>query len=163
KQSRLQNVPLLLPNVELRVLPVTDKKRAINVHLILNPTIADELDELLFSRLEFRYQGAAYSCTRNGLIRFGRAVSDDDAMTEDTAYRTGVGQFKIELSNLKACLARDRRLRNNALVVVANGSNDGNSGIQDSGLRAVRQELYALADCIFSANPKDSAHFLGLG
>src|SRR4051812_15817651 len=53
--GRLQNVGLLLPNIELRIIPVTEKAKAINLHLIVCPSIADELEELLFANLEFAY------------------------------------------------------------------------------------------------------------
>src|SRR5579862_6530989 len=50
--GRLPNVHLILPNVELRLLPVTDQNRPINVHLLFSPKVADDLDSLFFQNLE---------------------------------------------------------------------------------------------------------------
>ena len=161
ESGRLTNVLALLPNVEFRIVPVTGDARAINLHLILAPDIVDRLDELLWTNLEFRYAGNAYKCTRNDLIRLGRAHAREPELEERTAYRRGVEQFKIEFGQIEECLQKNRDLREHALVAVANSSNDGNSGIQDSGLAALRTEIYRLADIILSGNPKDRRFFLG--
>src|SRR5689334_22814191 len=48
-QGRLGNIGEVFPNVELRVLPVTAHEKAINLHVIASPSIADELSDLLFA------------------------------------------------------------------------------------------------------------------
>src|SRR5664279_5137746 len=44
----LSNFDLIVPNVELRMLPVTKAESAINIHVIFNPSIVDELDSKFF-------------------------------------------------------------------------------------------------------------------
>jgi len=163
KSGGLQNVAMLLPNIELRIVPVTDKNKAINLHVLACPSIANELNDLLFINLKFQYRDESYPCTQTGLVALGRAFHEDSALAEEIAYKEGIGQFKVELSDLRSCLNTNARLRRNVLIVVANSSNDGNSGIKDSGLKALRREIYSIADCIFSGNPNDRAHFLGVG
>lgn len=163
EQNRLHNVALILPNIELRIVPVTDISKAINIHLLVCPSIVDELEDCLFSNLHMTYKGERYKATQNGITNFGRAFRDDAMLEAGAAYRTGIEQFKIDASQLRDCLTDHPKLRRHALVAVANGHNDGNSGIQDSGLKAVREELYRLSDCIFSGNPNDREYFLGHG
>ena len=159
--GRLSNISLLLANIELRILPVTDRNKAINVHLIVSPAIVDELDALLFSNLEFKYDGNTYKCQRSELVRLGRYHSRNLHLEEPAAYRIGIEQFKVSFDQLTECLSKNRRLRDDALIGVANSSSDGNSGIQDSGLAATRSEIYRSADFIFSGRPKDREFFLG--
>jgi exonuclease SbcC len=160
--GRMSDISFLLPNIELRIVPVTGSEKAINMHLLVDPKIADDLDDLLFSNLHFVYQGNQYKATRTGIVGLGRAFANDSTLDQDSAYIKGIEQFKIEVSQLRNCLSAHPLLSKHSLVAVANSSNDGNSGIQDSGLAALRQEIYRLSHCIFSGNPNDRAYFLGL-
>jgi hypothetical protein len=161
--GRLSNVAFVFPNVELRLLPVTQQSKAINIHFLFSPEIADQLDTLFFQALEFRYNDCTYRCTRNDLIRFGRIFRNDQSLAEHVAYEDAVNQCKITLDQIHHLLKRHRELRENCLIAVANGSNDGNSGIQHSSLVATREEIYRAAQIIFSGNPNDTAYFLGQG
>lgn len=161
--GRLQNVREVFPNVELRVLPVTAQEKAINLHVISAPEIADELQDLLFGNLEFTYDGNRHKCSREGLVSLGRAHHKNPHLPEHTAYVAGIEQFKVDYSQVQECFDKNKRLRQFALVALANSSNDGNSGIQQSGLEAVRTELYRTSQVILSGNPNDRAYFLGLG
>lgn len=81
--------------------------------------------------------------------------------TDEGAYREGINQFKITLKQLKEALDKNSDLKNGAIIIVANSSEDGNSGIQHSSLATTRQEIYRLSHAIFSANPEDRKYFLG--
>lgn len=162
-QGRLGNIGEVFPNVELRILPVTAHEKAINLHVIASPTIADELSELLFANLEVIYDGNPYKCTRDGLISLGRAHSKNASLPPDGAYIVGVEQFKVDYSKVMACFRKSKKLRQSALIALSNSSNDGSSGIQHSGLEAVRTELYRESQIILSGNPKDREYFLGSG
>jgi hypothetical protein len=161
--GRLPKIDLIFPNVELRVLPVTDHNKAINFHVLFSPAIADDLDSQFFQNLEFTYSDATYKCTKNDLIRLGREFKQDSALAENVAYETAVNQFKVTVQQVRDILRKNKKLRENCLIAVANGSHDGNSGIQDSSLAATREEIYRLAHIIFSGNPSDVKFFLGLG
>jgi energy-coupling factor transporter ATP-binding protein EcfA2 len=159
--GHLGKIELILPNIELRIVPVTDRNHPINIHLLVNPSVVDELDDALFSNLTFAFHDVTYKATRHGLTSLGHAFRNDATLDEGAAYREGVGQFKFDVSQLTECLQRHERLRRNSLVVIAQGSQDGNSGIQHDGMRAFREELYRIADCIFSGRPQDREYFLG--
>jgi len=159
--GRLRNIDCLLPNVELRLFPVTDENRPINIHVIFDPEIVDKLDSHFFQNLVFSYQDNEYRCDREGLIRLGRAYRSDDSLDEWLAYCAGVEQFKVSFDKLRDVLRKNKDLEGRYLVAVSNRSGDGNSGIQHSSLAATRQEIYRLSHLIFSSNPKDREYFLG--
>ena len=158
--GKLDNIHYILPNIELRLLPVTETNTPINLHLIIDPTIVDRIDSLLFNNLEHQYIDTTYKCNRADLISLGRAYNS--SLTEnDAAYREGVNQFKVTLRQLKEALDKNIDLKNGTILIVSNNSNDGNSGIQHSSLSTTRQEIYRLSHFIFSANPEDRQYFLG--
>jgi ABC-type lipoprotein export system ATPase subunit len=163
-QGYLNNIDLILPNVEVRILPVTDERSAINLHIIFSPDreVINNIESQFFSNLEFPYQRTTYKCTRSDLIRLGRAYLNDNE-EESAAYKVGVEQFKTDLSSLKKIFDKNEKLRKNCLVVVSNSGSDGASGLQHSSLAATRHEIYRFADAIFSGNPTDREYFLGQG
>jgi energy-coupling factor transporter ATP-binding protein EcfA2 len=158
------NFDLLLPNVELRMLPVTAQERPINVHVLFNPRqeVIDALHSKFFGSLEYEYQEEKFKCLRDDLVRLGRKYQNDVSLAESEAYRVGVEQFKVSLKDLKRVF-RDKVIKENSFVVVSNSNNDGNSGIQHSSLATTREEIYSFCDSIFSSNPNDRVYFLGEG
>lgn len=162
KSGRIPNV-FILPNIELRILPTTEIEKAINLHIIISPDIAGDIDNVLFSKLEFSYQLETYTCTFENLVKLGRKVSDNDLMEERSAYREGCNQFKVDIEKLKSIVNKSLTLKSNSIFCVSNSNRDGNSGIKDSGLLAIRQEIYRFCDIIFSGNPNDRTYFLGEG
>lgn len=160
--GRLRNIALLLPNVELRILPVTDADHPINLHFIFSPTIVGAVESMFFQNLDFSVDGNTYKCTRADLVRLGQK-HDATLAGEDAQYREGVNQFKVTPDQLRQVLKDNKDLAKNCVVAVANSSRDGNSGIQASSLAATRQEIYRIADIIFSGNPADVDYFLGRG
>lgn len=162
-EGKFPEIDLLLPNVELRILPVTADSKAINLHIIFSPSIVDELDSLFFNNLEFEYSENTYKCTHNDLIKLGRDYKNDPELSEESAYKEGCNQFKTELKQLNAVFKKNKKLRDNSITGVSNNSGDGNSGIQHSSLAATRQEIYRFSDFIFSSNPNDRIYFSGQG
>ena len=162
-EGNLPNVDLIVPNVELRILPVTSSETAINLHIIFDPSVAEELESKFFSSLTYSYDRESYKCTRSDLIKLGRKYRNDARLEEVAAYKDGFEQFKTTVTDLKDILSKNRTLAENSIVIVSNNSGDGNSGIQHSSLAATREEIYRFADCIFSGNPSDVSFFLGYG
>lgn len=161
--GRIPQFALLLPNVELRIVPATGAAHAINLHVIFSPDVVGQLDSHFFQALTFSYQGNPYRCTRADLVQLGRAFAHDNHKEEGASYREGVNQFKVSYEQLRDVLAKSQKLQGKFLIAVPNGSNDGNSGLQDASLAALRQEIYRLAHLIFSGNPNDAKYFLGEG
>lgn len=161
--GRLANVEYLIPNVELRIMPVTDKNHPINLHILFDPDVVPFLETAFFQELVFPYKGDRYRCTETDLIGLGKAFTNDHHLNNDRAYREGIEQFKATHHSVADALRNNERFSGRYLVGVSNNSSDGNSGIQHSSLAATRQETYRLSDFIFSGNPKDRAYFLGYG
>ena len=161
---------LLLPNVELRMLPATGCSKLMNIHCIFNPEYVSSLDNDFFGSLSFISSGRDYKMNAQGLIALGKA--SNPSLDEKSAYKAGVDHFAISYDQLHKLFEGNVDLRENTLIVVSNSRNDGNSGLQqhydmftgdDSSLDEVRRAIYYLSDAIFSGNPRDVDYFLGKG
>lgn len=163
---------LIVPNVELRISPVTGSSTPINLHCIFNPKFENQLNDRFFSKLKFGYSDSTYSATRTDLIRLGRDYIGDPLLNEKEAYRNGVNQYIIEFGTLKSLFEQDLTLRENTIIAVSNKSGDGATGLikhsdffvdSTSQLDATRRNIYQFSDAIFSSNPKDKEYFTGKG
>ncbi|MFX0557036.1 TrlF family AAA-like ATPase [Maribacter sp. CXY002] len=162
---------LILPNIELRVLPVTGSATPINLHCIFNNSIDSEIETRFLAKLKFTNSNSSYSATKQELIRFGRDHSNYQTLDEETAYKKGVEQFVITLDSLDSIFKNDRKLKENTIIVASNKSTDGVTGIvkhedffinkNESQLDATRQSLYQFSDTIFSSNEGDRNYFTG--
>lgn len=167
-EQKLIEKILILPNVELRMLPVTGSKRLINIHCIFNPDYITSLENDFFNSLECSYRDKLYKMNRNGIIALGRALGE--IRDDDAAYKKGVDNFTLTPKDLQDLLKANRELANNTIVVVSNSNQDGASGVQKhydlfenepGSLEAIRDLVYQISDCIFSSNEKDIKYFLG--
>jgi energy-coupling factor transporter ATP-binding protein EcfA2 len=87
---------------------------------------------------------------------------DPNQKEDEGAFRVGVNQFKISFSELRQLFRKDQWLRENCLVAVVVGKNDGTSGLQDDGaFAATREEIQRFASIVFSGNPSDREYWLG--
>ena len=159
--NRLKTVNLLIPNIEFRMMPPTDDGKALNLHLLVDPTEDDHIDRIkrALKNLKFAYGGETYGCYREQLIEFGKA-QDTSIADDDDAYKFGVSQFKPDRTVIHDWLMKEQWLRTNSLVGIANG-NDGISGLPLDGFGAVRDEILKWCDFVFSGNPADRLHYLG--
>lgn len=156
---------MILPNIEMRITPVSSRA-SINIHFLVNPGFVPQLKTKVFNQLKFRHSnGQIFYAVREDFIKLGRLKNC--AATEREAYTIGLGQFVVELSNLKEILS-DVDVRNNILVAVSNSSNDGVSGIGNpscinvnSDLTALRDDIYYFSDLIFSSTESTIQYFLG--
>lgn len=164
KRGKLDNIDLILPNIELRIIPVTQTAETpINLHIIFSPEIVDRLDTYFFSELEYEYQDVKYKCTRDGIINLGRACENNKELDDNNAYKAGIKQFKTDIKDISNIFKKHKIIRDNSIVLVSNNSKDGNSGIKDSSLTSIRESIYRFADFIDSGNPNDRRYFLGMG
>jgi hypothetical protein len=163
RSGRLKNIDLLLPNVECRFNIRTESNGTVNLHFIFNPDIVNELENRFFSNLVFEYNGRPYKCQRNELIQLGRDFKNNQQLGEEVSYKEGVNQFKVSIGNVKKIFKDDKGLAESVFIAVPNSSKDGNSGVQESGFAASREEVYRISHAIFSGNPNDRAYFLGMG
>ena len=160
--GRLQG-KVILPNVELRITPVTRESTPINIHIIFDPALDENIIKReFFGKFVFKYQQGEYSCRKEDLISLGRAYKSNPDLEETSAWKAGIEQYNISQLALQAII-KGSLIKNRCLIGVSNNSKDGNSGIQHSSLAATRQEIYRFSDFIFSSNPNDVNYFLGKG
>ena len=156
----------ILPNVELRILPVTDSGRLINIHCLFNPDqiFLNKLDNDFFSNLE---DSGGNKMNKDGLICLGQ---NNNSLSNDVAYKKGIEKFNLEPGSLINVFKKKPNLKENTIIVVSNSNNDGPSGLQEhyklfenetGSLDAVRRNIYKLSNAIFSGNPRDREFFLG--
>ncbi len=159
----LQSVPLVFPNIELRLTIETKERQGINLHLLVSPDDTDHVARIeeKLAQLRFPYRHDWFVCSDDGLRRLGRAYRGDASLPDEAALQEGANQFKVELSAIHKLFHDDLWIRNNVIVAVAAG-NDGLSGIaRDASFRAQREELSRFAHVIFSGQPGDRAYWLG--
>ena len=164
-ETNFINNIFLFPNVELRMLPSTDKARLINIHCLFNPAYVSDLENDFFSRIENQ---DGRKMNRYGIASYGRFL--DASITEERLqYAKGIDNFAIDIRALSE-VANNKAFRDNTLLVVSNSNNDGASAVQrhydlfeneNGSLDGVRKSIYYMSDAIFSGNPKDAKYFLG--
>jgi energy-coupling factor transporter ATP-binding protein EcfA2 len=165
KETRLADVELVFPNVEIRFAIGTGHGSAVNAHLLVSPDDPNHVQEArrFLASLTFRAHGEAFSCTNDDLMKLGR-VHVGESGGDRAALEAGTNQFKVTVDGLKQAFDASEWARRNILVAVAAGSKDGTSGLQeDASLTTVRREIETMADIVFSARPKDRAFWLGDG
>lgn len=163
--GRLRNVALIFPNVEMRLGIGTQGGRAINVHLLISPDDREHLERAraFLRSITFRAFNETFACAREDLIRLGRRYKPETS-SDDHAHKLGAEQFKVTSEELHKALNDSEWARNNVLIAVAAGSNDGASGLaNDSSMTTVRNEIQRAAHVIFSGNPNDRTFWLGEG
>lgn len=162
---------LIIPNIELRILPVASTGTPVNIHCIFNSALDGELQARFLAKLEFNAGNGDYSAHPDELIRLGKNHTGNQSLKDDEALKAGVDQAVIGMRTLHTVFKNDPELRQNTIIVVSNRSTDGASGLNHkefftgnaSQLDATRQSIYHFSDAIFSANPSDVLYFTGDG
>lgn len=162
--GRIANVELLIPNIEFRIAPPTDKATAVNIHLLFSPDAPDHEQQILnaLGRLSWTYGPNKYSCLSEQLMDLGRAF--DPSIRDDRAALTmGVTQFKVDFTTLRSWYNKEPWINQNALVAVAAGK-DGLSGFYNDGAwAALREEITRFAHILFSGREGEREFWLGQG
>jgi ABC-type hemin transport system ATPase subunit len=164
-EGRLSGVKLIFPNVEIRLGVGTGSGSAVNAHLLISPDDPAHVEETrrFLSSLTFEAKKETYRCTREDLVRLGKA-HDKSATDEQKALEVGSTQFKTTTKDLKKAISGSEWAQKNILVGVVAGSGSGTSGMQvDASMAATRQEIERLAHIVFSGNPSDRTFWLGKG
>lgn len=162
EQGRIGYIELLIPNIEFRIAPPSDKATAVNIHLLVSPHDPAHETEILnaLARLYWPYDKGKYSCVPDQLMALGRAfeptIADDQA-----ALATGVTQFKVDFSTFRDWFQSEPWLQQNALIAVAAGD-DGLSGFhKDGAWAAFRDEITRFTQVLFSGRPGERDFWLG--
>ena len=159
---------LILPNVELRVLPVTDRGKLVNMHCIFNPEYVDKLEDDFFSKLTMSVGVETFSMNETGIKRLGLSKGGN----AENSYIKGIESFVVSHEKLIELFKAMPNLRRNTITVVSNSNSDGVSAFQKhydlfedvdkTSLDEVRKAIYHMSDLIFSGNPNDRQYFLGI-
>lgn len=161
-QGRL-NDKFILPNVEMRIEPVTGKGTPINIHAIFDPSLTqEELNREFFREIKFQYKDHTYSCVKEDLVELGRTIKNNFTYPEDAAVKEAIGVMAISYSDLRKIIEKNF-FKNKIIIALSNSSNDGISGLlkHDGGLRPIKNEICRMADIILSGDPNDIEYFLG--
>jgi hypothetical protein len=163
-RGRIANIDLLIPNIEFRIAPPTDKATAVNIHLLVSPHAADHEQQITnaLGRLQWRYGEGNYSCLPEQLMALGRAF--DSKITDDgAALEAGTLQFKVDFTVLRDWFSSEPWLQRNAMIAVAAGA-DGVSGFRrDGAWAALRDEITRFSQILFSGRPGEREFWLGQG
>jgi hypothetical protein len=144
----LKNIDLILPNIELRITPVTGNDRKINLHIIANTKklTTDEIERFLY---KFEFSSEKFTCARNDLITLGK--KDDSGLSDEEAFKIGLNKFHISYDKFFEKLnEQSKKFKDNILIGVSNKSADGASGIKD--VKGIRDIIYEGVDFIFSSH-----------
>ncbi|ALU26594.1 TrlF family AAA-like ATPase [Myroides odoratimimus] len=159
RSNELPQFDLILPNIELRITPVTNDNRKINLHIIPNTEVLniDEIERFLY---KFEFGPDKLTCKREDLIQLGRKANS--GYSEEEAFKKGLNEFAISYDKFfEIYNSLSDRIRENILIGVSNNSGDGASGIKD--IQGIREIIYSGVHFIFSAQPNDKIYFLGNG
>ena len=159
-----QGITFLFPNVELRLSHATRQEAALNLHVLCSPEEVDSLDRFL-GTLEFHFQDRVYRCIERDLRDLGWVFTRDTSLPDFRALQIGAEQFKVEFGQLHDAFERDAWAKENLLVAVAGGTNDGTSGLQrpDNAFSGLRQSIERFSHIILSGDPKQSEFWCGRG
>lgn len=164
--GRMNNIDLIIPNIEFRLsVAVGKKNQLLNIHLLVNPNDPDHIEEIESALAQFFFESdeAKYPCNDAGFIKLGKKRLGKGK--DDGAYlKEGIEKFCPSFESFREWYRENKWLRENSMIVVANGSNDGISGIAPTGARSeIRDEILRLSDAIFSGKPNDRDYYLGKG
>jgi hypothetical protein len=158
---RLSTVNLLIPNIEFRALPSTTDGKALNIHLLVDPSAPDHIQKIkrALRNLKTSYNGQTYGCIRDELIEFAKA-HNPSITNDELAYKEGIAQFKPSYTDIFKWISEDKWLKENSLIGISNGK-DGISGLPVSGFSATRDELLRNSHFVFSGLTNDRDYYLG--
>lgn len=153
---------LLLPNIEMRMLPVTKEGKGINLNIVFDDKLpTNTIQQQFLDKMIFSYDGDSYSLNPENLKTLGRMISKPKNIDDSSALRIAIQQYKPDYSSVFKILKESKSLKGHYLVCLPNSSNDGGSGIRDDSIRVVRTDIYKNSDIILSGNSQDVSFFLG--
>lgn len=163
-EGRVKNIDLLIPNIEFRIAPPTDKATAINIHLLVCPDDEGHEQQILdaLARLDWEYKQRRYSCLPNQLIALGHAF-DPSIENDRTALATGTLQFKVDFTTFRDWFQREKWIEANSLIAVS-ANDDGLSGFRNDGAwGGFREEITRFSQLLFSGRAGEREFWLARG
>ncbi len=94
EKSKIKKI-FILPNVELRILPVADSGRLVNIHCLFNPLFEDKLENNFFDIIHhYGGSGKKFPMNRQGLIDLGKSMDSTLKKSKDQ-YKKGLETFTV--------------------------------------------------------------------
>lgn len=158
-KDKLSQFDLILPNIELRITPVTTDNRKINLHIIPNTEVLgiEEIERFLH---KFEFGPDKLTCKEVDLIQLGKKLNSE--LSDEEAFKRGLNEFIISYDKFfEVYDGLSEKVKENILIGVSNKSSDGVSGIKD--VQGIREVIYSGVHFIFSSRPDDRNYFLGNG
>ena len=170
ERSKINDI-FIIPNVELRILPVTDNGRLVNIHCLFNPLFEDKLENNFFGAIQHSGgTGKKFPMNKQGFVDLGKSI-DSSLKAADEQYKKGLDNFIVSHESLQKLFDENVDFRENTIIVVSNSNKDGASAFQkhydlfedcdSSSLEGVRKSIYCISQAIFSGNEEDRKYFLG--
>jgi len=169
EKSEIKKI-FIIPNVELRMIPVTDRGKLVNIHCLFNPKYVENLENDFFNSIQCTGNGRRHQMNRSGIVNLGASM-DASLQTDDAKYKKGVDNFVVTHESLQKLWDENRSFRENTIIAVSNSNSDGASafqkhfdffeGVGTGSLDGLRRSIYHLSQVIFSGNPEDKKYFLG--
>ena len=133
-----------------------------NLHLLVSPEDSDHVEQLerFLSRLHFEVEQDRFDCTRAERIRLGRKA-DPAISDEHVALAYGASQYKVNFKDFREAFRHSAWARENIRVAVADGANDGTSGVKAAADQTLRKEIESFADVVFAGSPAQREFWLG--
>ncbi|XGU47556.1 TrlF family AAA-like ATPase [Fusobacterium necrophorum subsp. funduliforme] len=159
-ESEFYKALLLIPNIELRIPPVTKKGKLINIHCLFSPSKIVELNDYFFSELKCDN----HKMTKSGIISLGKQYAKNGS--DEKCYNEGIKHFHITINDLKKV---KEYFKDDMLIGISNSGTDGASGLNHKDfydqelvcLEEIKRQIYKISDFIFSSSFDDREYFLG--
>ncbi len=160
-EGRLQNIPLLLPIVELRIPYLVGHKafKKVNYHVIFSNELDPELITLFFlQELKIEYElekGNVWRGTVNHpqkLIELGKAIresSPSSRQSNETDLELGFSNAAFDLDNIRDIL---RQSMFDGMVLTAIGLGEWDQMRWDGGAAAVKKDIINGVDFVLTAS-----------
>ena len=110
---------LILPNIELRMMPSTDSGRLINLHCLFNPKFVSSIENNFFGSLEYSAGSSqSFKMNRAGMISLGKFL--DRNLNDAAAYKKGINTFIVSHGDLQKLYDGNKEFHENVIIVVSN-------------------------------------------
>jgi len=99
EREKIKNI-FIFPNIELRMLPVTDSRKLVNIHILVNPDYEKSLENDLFGSIESDCgTDRPYKMNKKGITEMGK--SQDPSLDDEGAFKKGIDTYYVTHDDLR--------------------------------------------------------------
>jgi hypothetical protein len=169
-KGRISNVPLVLPNIELRLdtlVPTKHGDKRINLHVIFSEMVPiDDIEERFLRQVFFTYVGSPqapnerWSITRKNLEQLGKKLKEQQPTFVGSDYEVGCMNAAVNLNEVKDVLDNSPTVFKGKFLLVLAAQYTDDISWEGQG-HQTRKVLIQGADAVFSSNQKTRDWMLG--